>query len=774
MPDFSGPIQALELASWLWLIPFLPLLGAFACALYGSGLLGTAVASLRQGFAHDAARRSTPPPGPAVEARNVARVAVGSMALSALASTAYCGVLLARPAEARFFLCHLWQFVRVGQLDVAFDLAFDPLAAVLALLVTILGTLACLHLAASRAPSGDDGQWRLFACLGGFVFFMLVVVLADNLLLLFFAWQGVGLTGWGLVSLSDREAQGGGAGRKAFVIQRVGDVGLVLGVALLFWGLGGGWLRASYQPDLNPRISAVGVTPTDARPPADDPSLRGTAATQGKGFLTVTALPDALVYVDDSRTPVVDGAGLPLRTPFRRHELPGGVHSFRVAPDDRVRMVESQGKRAFVVEGGALTNYAVAHLAMGGEREVALSTIGPTLNFRELRDQLVVSDAKRAHPVRDALVARKAVGDVGLLTLACLLLFFGACAKSAQLPLHLWLPGASGGRPAASVLIQASGMVLAGGYLVARLAFLFSLSPVASAVVAVVGVLTALLGAIACALQYDVRRLLAYNTMSQIGLAFVALGVHAYWAGVFQLTVHAVVKACLIFAAGSLLSAMHTLEPDPPAAHDLRNMGGLAAVMPRTARAYRVACLALTMVPIPLLAGFWSTGQITEQAFTTTAFAGPLAKAVYAVVVVTAALTSFGMWRSYYLAFAGAPRGGRALTSLHDAPLSTTRIFVLLEVLCAVSGVALGLSAQAVGGAREALLEAWLAPVFSTAVARFAEASAGVRYGVVGVGLLLAYAGWAVARSRCGDARPRDWATKEASLAAYRWGETFR
>ena len=196
----------------------------------------------------------------------VARIAVASMALSAVAAAVHTGVLLVRAPGERFLLCHLWQMVRTGPLEVGLDLAFDPLAAVLVLLVTTLGTLVCMHAAAARAPDagGDGGEdpapWRFFGWFGGLVFSMLLLLLADNMLLLLLAWEGVGLTGYGLVALALRkgDATSVAVGTRAFLVQRAGDAAVLLGVALLFLGARGvvdPHGRVPVRPEPSPRGS---------------------------------------------------------------------------------------------------------------------------------------------------------------------------------------------------------------------------------------------------------------------------------------------------------------------------------------------------------------------------------------------------------------------------------------------------------------------------------------------------------------------------------------
>src|SRR5689334_14235433 len=208
---------------------------------------------------------------------------------------------------------------------------------------------------------------------------------------------------------------------------------------------------------------------------------------------------------------------------------------------------------------------------------------------------------------------------LGALTAITMLLFVGAIGKSAQFPLYVWLPDAMAGPTPVSALIHAATMVTAGVYMIARLSFLFSLSPAACGVVATIGAMTALFAATIGFFQYDIKKVLAYSTVSQLGFMFIGVGVGAYWAGVFHLMTHAFFKACLFLGSGSVIHGMHAVEHDPDAAQDMRNMGGLKRVMPLTAKTYWVACVAITAAPIPFLAGFWSKDEILWKAFTTEA-----------------------------------------------------------------------------------------------------------------------------------------------------------
>jgi NADH-quinone oxidoreductase subunit L len=489
MPDLVGPIQPLELASWLWLILFFPLAGALTNALYSSGFAGQLVHAIRFGLADDDAAKPKPFTRVVAPARTSATIAVGSLALTVIAAVIHGVLLVQRPAGERFLVEPLWQLVRVGQLDVNAGLAFDTLAAGLVVLVSVVGTVLCVSAARSDVGASAGSSWRFFACFGGLVFFLLLVLLADNLLLVLVGWEGVGLSGLGLVA---PRAKSGSQGLTAvFLAQRAGEAGLVLGVVLLFWGLGGTWAHdEAYQSDLDPRVAAVSVIGADEPAPSlDDPALRGAVATKGKGFLTVSGLPGALVYMDDSRSPILGDDGVPLTTPFHRHEVDGGSHAFRIAPDDRFRTGGGDPKVAYVLEGGALANYSVGRTAFGGGREVALTIVGPTLEFREMEDELLVSGVKGGRPIRERFLARKLSGVVGVATLACLLILLGAGAKSAE-PL---LGGEVSGDAGRMALLPTAGMVLAGAYLMARLWFLFSLSPVAKAVLELVGVCVALL-----------------------------------------------------------------------------------------------------------------------------------------------------------------------------------------------------------------------------------------------------------------------------------------
>ena len=419
--------------------------------------------------------------------------------------------------------------------------------------------------------------------------------------------------------------------------------------------------------------------------------------------------------------------------------MKGGLHSFRIHP------------------GGGLDDFLVTHVAFGGGREVALSSFGPSVTFRNVRDQLAAHDAHGHAPVREALLSKRGWGSGTLLTLACLLLFVGAIGKSAQFPLYVWLPDAMAGPTPVSALIHAATMVTAGVYLVTRLSFLFALSPVACAVIAVVGAGTSLFAATMGLYQYDLKRILAYSTVSQLGLMMLGVGVGAYAAGVFHLVTHACFKACLFLSAGAAIHAVHHLPEYER--QDVRRMGGLKRVLPTTARAYFIACVAITAAPIPGLAGFWSKDEILARAFTAKNLVVSRGRRSASSRSWPRRWTSFYMWRSWYLVFEGEPR--TPLAPLHEGPRAMTGVLTVLAGLCVVVGVVLGVSTRLVGGGGESLLEEWLAPALASADAPFARAGLAAVWGFLGAAYALGVGGWALARARYGEARPADWEALE-------------
>jgi NADH-quinone oxidoreductase subunit L len=321
------------------------------------------------------------------------------------------------------------------------------------------------------------------------------------------------------------------------------------------------------------------------------------------------------------------------------------------------------------------------------------------------------------------------------ITVALLGLFVGACGKSAQLPLYVWLPDAMAGPTPVSALIHAATMVTAGVYLVARNAYLFTLAPVAMATVTLVGAATALFAAVIAFTQTDIKKVLAYSTVSQLGFMFVGVGAGIWWAGVLHLVTHAFFKGCLFLGAGSV---MHGMGDET----DIRKMGGLFRKMPHTAITFLVATLAITgFVP---LSGFFSKDAILAGASGShnhaLAWAGP---AAYWIGSLAALGTAFYMSRLYFLTFFGAPRTHAAAHAHESSPTMTGPLWVL--ALLAIVAAVLGLPGH---GPLSELFARFTEPVFGAATQRLLASHALTvheGYGAFVVAWLLAAAGTAVA-----------------------------
>src|ERR671919_285854 len=333
--------------------------------------------------------------------------------------------LMGLPADQRFLIDRLYTWIELGSLKV--DMAFwvDPLSAVMILVVTGIGGL--IHIYATGYMHEDKAFWRFFAFLNLFTAAMLTLVTGDSLLLMFVGWEGVGLCSYALIGFWYQDHNNARAGNKAFIVNRVGDFGFVLGMFLLFW----------------------------------------TFDAQGHG----------------------------------------------------------------------------------------------TLTFREMANWASTLQGQQ-------------IWGMSVVTLATLFLFVGAMGKSAQIPLHVWLPDAMAGPTPVSALIHAATMVTAGIYMTARLAPLYQLAPGVSLLVATVGAATALFAGTIGLAQYDIKKVLAYSTVSQLGYMFLAAGLGAYTAAIFHVMTHAFFKACLFLGAGSVIHGCGGEQ-------DMRKMGGLRKYMPR-------------------------------------------------------------------------------------------------------------------------------------------------------------------------------------------------
>jgi len=787
MSEFSGPVTHLELAlTPLWLIPLLPFLGAATNAIVGRRLQ-------KSDAGRDLSKRLH------IGSFGVSAVAVGAMLLAFCLALANFAKLVSLDAGHRYLFTHAWQMVRIGSLDINFSFAMDPLSGLMTLIITGVGSL--IHIYACSYMETEPSYWRFFTYLNLFVFSMLLLVLGDNFVVMFFGWEGVGLCSYLLIGFWYKDYKKATAGMKAFVVNRVGDWGVICGLSLLFWGLGGAWVEhGRYHPDYRARFVAVEVEAlSESKEEAEEHGTAGPAGAHeeaghhkaapeqkvaergeagakkekeeqlkklqhvagAKGSLTMTTYPGAKVYLG-----VTDAAaftnGRPLEpfaiSPFLRKEIPVGVHSIAIVPGGGA-----------LVSGDGVEIGLIDHVEVEPGEEKMIATIGPTVTFREIHDQLVMKDGTGKAFLKVALEQKTVWGGMGLITLACLLFFVGATGKSAQIPLYVWLPDAMAGPTPVSALIHAATMVTAGVYMIARLNYLFSLSPTASGIVALVGASTALFAATIGFFQYDIKKVLAYSTVSQLGFMFIGVGVGAYWAGVFHLMTHAFFKACLFLGSGSVIHGMHAVEHDEVAVQDMRNMGGLRRVMPLTARTYFIACLAITAAPIPFFAGFWSKDEILWKAFTTESTGFVPGVLVYVMGLTAALCTSFYMWRSYYLTFEGPHARPEIAKKVHESPPAITWVLAILAFLSTVSGVLLGFSTHIVGaaGEHEPLLEEWLHPVLAHSAARFAERGLGLELGLMALSVAGAIGSWAIARSRYGENRSPDWAAEERRLPGF-------
>jgi NADH-quinone oxidoreductase subunit L len=389
-----------------------------------------------------------------------------------------------------------------------------------------------------------------------------------------------------------------------------------------------------------------------------------------------------------------------------------------------------------------------------GHGESQHASLATSVTFREVEE--IVEDPAR----REGLISQKVLG-INLLTLVCLLLFLGAAGKSAQLPLYVWLPDAMAGPTPVSALIHAATMVTAGVYMVARLHFLFASSAAAMTVVATVGALTGLYAATIGLFQHDIKKVLAYSTVSQLGFMFLAVGVGAYWVGIFHLMTHAFFKACLFLGSGSVILGCHHEQ-------DMRKMGGLRKLMPVTAVTYFVSCAAIA--GFPFFAGFFSKDEILWKAFDSGNMLLPGGGiTLWAIAAVAALCTSFYMFRSYYMTFSGAYRGGAGhganhANTAHDAhgsaghaalphesPRSITVVLTILGALAVVGGF-IGLP---VLWGLPNLFERWLEPVFesSAAFVRSAGHGHGAEWGLMGLSVVIAFSGFFLARALYRDAK---------------------
>jgi NADH-quinone oxidoreductase subunit L len=455
---------------YIWLIPLLPGAGAAI-----NGLIGIRSFS-----------------------RKTAGVVACTTMTAALALSLFAfWQLLGLPAESRAFDVVVAQWIPsiplmtqhgLGALQIPWGFRLDPLSGMMILVVTGIGTLIHVYSTAYMHDEPRGGVARFFCYLNLFCFFMLMLVLGNNFLVMFVGWEGVGLCSYLLIGYWYEKKSAADAGKKAFITNRVGDWGFVLGIFLIYMTFG-------------------------------------------------------------------------------------------------------------------------------------------TLDFRAVQNAAATLPIETMH--------------FGVLSFICLFLFIGATGKSAQIPLYVWLPDAMEGPTPVSALIHAATMVTAGVYMLGRNAVLFSHAPQVMTIVAIVGVLTALMAASIGLVQYDIKRVLAYSTVSQLGYMFTAMGVGAFSAGAFHLMTHAFFKALLFLGSGSVIHAMAGEQ-------DMRHMGGLRKYMPVTFATMFIGTLAIA--GIPPLSGFFSKDEILFRAFVNN-------KAIWVIAVATALMTAFYMFRLVAMTFLGAYRG---------------------------------------------------------------------------------------------------------------------
>ena len=570
-------------AEWLWLLPVFPLLGFIInglLSIFPAAHVGPADPDMVHGGDHaggvmHASGAVGDDHHEVKSSKYVGLVSlIGPAVLLASFVVAMAIFFAMRGVEMTTpFIQKYWSWMPAGDLHV--DLAFqlDQLSMLMVLIITGVGTL--IHIFSVGYMRTDPGYPRYFAYLNLFVFFMLLLVLGANYPVLFIGWEGVGLCSYLLIGFWFSEKVNADAGKKAFIVNRIGDFGLLVAMFLLFANLG---------------------------------SL------------------------------------------------------------DFVKVAASAGTMAF---GGALV------------------------------------------------------------TTICLFMFLGCAGKSAQIPLYVWLPDAMAGPTPVSALIHAATMVTAGVYLIARSSFLFSMAPVACLTVAFIGGLTALFAATIGLKQWDIKKVLAYSTVSQLGYMFVGVGVGAYTAGVFHLATHAFFKALLFLGSGSVIHAMHAAYHHTGShddAQDMRNMGGLKQYMPVTWILMWIATLAIA--GIPPFAGFFSKDEILGSVFTR-AHNSVLADAtwlgipgttllyiIYVMGLAAALLTAIYMTRMMLYTFHGKNRTGeRERQALHEAPWIMTGPLVVLGILSLFGGW-LNLPSLTSFLGPVGSLDKWLAPVVGDATLR--------------------------------------------------------
>lgn len=463
-------------------------------------------------------------------------IACGSVLISfVLAIVVFFNILNAFEGQSSLTFI-VFEWINTSGFSASFSFLVDPLSSLMLLIITGVGFL--IHLYSIGYMHDDEGFNRFFAYLNLFIFFMLILVMGSNYLLMFVGWEGVGLCSYLLIGFWFKNQEFNNAAKKAFIMNRIGDLGLILGIILIFVHFG------------------------------------------------------SIEYAD-----------------------------------------------VFAKATG---------FSSGNE----------------------------------------------ILTLITILLFVGAIGKSAQIPLYTWLPDAMAGPTPVSALIHAATMVTAGIYMIARNNILYTLSPFTLEIVLIIGLATSIFAATIAIAQNDIKKVLAYSTVSQLGLMFVALGLGAFSTGVFHMMTHAFFKALLFLGAGSVIHGMSGEQ-------DIRNMGGLRKYLPITFITFFIATLAIS--GIPPFAGFFSKDEILLNAFLHN-------KLIWGLALFASLLTAFYMFRLLFLTFSGSSRASHEVQHhIHESPSTMTIPLIVLAVLSAVGGL-IGIP-EALGGGHA--LNGFLDPVFA-------------------------------------------------------------
>jgi NADH-quinone oxidoreductase subunit L len=472
------------ITSLLWLIPVLPLLG-FVINGLGRNTLSKGVVGV-----------------------------IGSGVVLASFILSVCFFMELSSSTEKQFTVNLFDWISVGNLHIPLSFLYDPLSAMMLLIITGIGFL--IHVYSSAYMHEDAGFAKFFAYLNLFIFFMLILVLGSNYIVMFIGWEGVGLCSYLLIGFWFTNSSYASAAKKAFVMNRIGDLGFLLGVFLMF-------------------------------------------------------------------------------------QVFGSLEFAKVFPQ-------------------------AANMLPGNET----------------------------------------------ITVIAILLFIGACGKSAQLPLFTWLPDAMAGPTPVSALIHAATMVTAGIYMIARSSVVFDLAPIAQNIIAIIGAATALIAALIALTQTDIKKVLAYSTVSQLGYMFLGLGVGAYTGSFFHVLTHAFFKALLFLGAGAVIHSLHHEQ-------DMRHMGGLKSKLKTTFATMMVGTIAIA--GIPPFSGFFSKDEILAHTY-------QYSPVLWGVGVLTAFLTAFYMFRMMFLTFYGKFRGSHHTEEhIHESPKAMTLPLVVLAILAAVGGL---------------------------------------------------------------------------------------